>query len=83
MQLRIRGIQKNHSPRAEQVRTKPSECAAQRLPGTIRFAQQLRRLGISQQRCCLLHHWQDLGSHVDIAYGRSRNPVARSRELAQ
>ena len=83
MKFRVRCIQKNHAPGSKQARIKPRESRAQRLPGTIRLAQELRRLGISQQRCGLFHNRQDLLAQTHVAYRRARNSVAGSRERPQ
>ena len=83
MQFHIGSVQKNDAPCAEQARIKARESRAKSLPGTIRLAQKLRRLGIPQQRCGLVDDWQNLVSQKYVAYRGARNTVAGSRKLTQ
>lgn len=83
MQFSVGSIEKNHTPLAKKLRIEAGEGRAQRFPGTIRLAQKLRRLAISQQRCGLFHNRQDLFSQTHVADRCARNCVAGGCERAQ
>src|SRR5713101_5866732 len=78
MQIRVGSVQKNHTPGAEKARKQSGERRSQRLSRTVGLPQELRRLGISQQRSRFFDDGQDFLGEANITYRRSRNTLAGS-----